>query len=189
MFPIICVGGPTGAGKDTILHHFLLHKNDTFVRIPRATTRPKRNGEIDGLHYNFLTNEAFSDLENKGELCAIDNFCGFKYGINFNHISNELSQNKRIIGVFGVCAYRLREIYNNGDVFLIYIRAPIDTLERRLINRGDSDHVIKERITAAKKQLEEEPGNFDYVILNNNHIDDAVFELEKIIRELESRIL
>lgn len=189
MFPIICVGGPTGAGKDTVLQHFLSRQNDTFVRIPRSTTRPKRNSEIEGLHYNFLSDETFLELEKQGELCAIDNFCGYKYGINFNHISNELSQNRRIIGVFGVCAYRLREIYNDGKVFLIYISAPIDTLKQRLIERGDTLNVINERIIAAKKQLEEEPINFDFIILNNGHINDAVLELEKIIKELESRII
>ncbi len=184
MFPIICIGGPTGAGKDTILSAFLEQHPD-FVRVPRSTTRPRRENELEGIDYNFLSKETFSELRSRNIICATDYFCGHWYGINFDLMAGQLLQNKCIIGVFGVCAYPLRRIYEK-NVYLIYISAPLPTLEKRLLQRGDPQREVDQRIFAAGRQLELEPNNFDYVLNNTGSVTEAVAELTQVINQLKT---
>ncbi len=179
MFPIICVGGPTGAGKDTIVTEFL-QKYPKYIRIPRTTTRAPRPHEISGIHYYFLEEAIFDADVKNGVICSIDHFCGAKYGIDMHKIEKAVSNGRHIIGVFGVCAYGLRAAYAHGAL-LIYIAAPLDLLEERLALRGDPPAEIKERIVAAKQQLQDEPSQFDYVIENIQSITWAVDELFRVI--------
>ena len=179
MFPIICVGGPTGAGKDTIVMEFI-KRYPNYIRIPRTTTRKSRPHEMQGVHYYFLDEETFDECVASGAVCAVDHFCGAKYGIDMEKIDEAVKKGKQVVGVFGVCAYSLRTIYEHGAL-LVYISAPIAPLERRLFERGDPKEQIKERILAAKLQLSLEPSNFDYVIENTKSIAWAVDELYRVI--------
>lgn len=179
MFPIVCVGGPTGAGKDTVVVEFL-KKHPNYIRVLRTTTRVPRSYEISGVHYNFLDEETFDENVAHGAICAVDHFCGSKYGIDIRKIDEAVQNGKQIIGVFGVCAYGLREAYQHGAL-LIYVAAPIDVLRLRLIERGDSAAQISERIEAAKQQLLDEPVRFDFVIENVKTVCWAVDELFRVI--------
>jgi len=179
MFPLVCIGGPTGAGKDTIVNAFLPN-NPGFTRVPRTTTRAPRPGEIEGFHYHFLTLDEFRDREERGLICAIDVFCGERYGIDLKRIIDAFEERKQVIGVFGVCSYGLREIYGE-KALLVYISAPIHLLRDRLTSRGDSPHDVLRRTRAAEKQLEEEPEHFDHIIQNVSSVSYAVKRLEDII--------
>ncbi len=179
MFPIVCVGGPTGAGKDTVVVEFL-KKYPNYIRILRTTTRTPRPYEISGVHYHFLDEQTFDDNVAHGAICAVDHFCGAKYGIDMREIYEAVQNGKQVIGVFGVCAYGLREAYQHGAL-LIYIAAPIELLRERLIERGDPPGQIRERIEAAKQQLRDEPPQFDCVVENTKSVAWAVAELHRVI--------
>ena len=179
MYPIICIGGPTGAGKDTVVMEFL-KRYPNYIRIPRTTTRKPRPHEIQGVHYYFLAETIFDAHAARGEICVIDHFCGHKYGIDMRKLSDGERSGKRIIGVFGVCAYGLCEVYEHGTL-LVYITAPIALLRQRLMERGDSREQIEERVLAAAKQLRDEPPRFDYVIENTRSVTSAVNELNRVI--------
>jgi guanylate kinase len=187
MFPIVCVGDPTGAGKDTIVMEFL-KKYPTYVRIPRTTTRASRPHEIPGVHYYFLDEKTFDEQVAAGAICAVDHFCGEKYGIDMRKINEAVRSGKQIIGVFGVCAFGLREAYTHGAL-LVYITAPLELLEKRLVERGDSSAQIKERMIAAQEQLAREPQQFDYVIENTRSVTSAVDELFRVISCATSALL
>ncbi len=176
---VICIGGPTGAGKDTITSLFL--RDETrFIRVPRSTTRSPRPDEINGVHYNFLSRQEFDTRENAGEICAVDEFLGHRYGIDIQKILASLERGENVIGIFGVCSLGLRSLLKEY-VALVYIRAPIEVLTDRLVKRGDSQGEIERRIEVAKRQLAEEPGHFDYVIENGGLIGKAVEELRQLI--------
>ena len=179
---VICIGGPTGVGKDTIVSLFIKEEPE-FIRIPRVTTRYPRANEVRGLHYYFLSYDEFRRKESCGHICAVDDFLGHLYGVNIGKIFHMLQVGKNVIGVFGVCSFALRPIFGQQSV-LIYLSAPLPILESRLIERGDSPDQITLRMTAAKKQMEEEPRHFDHVIENTGTINGAVLKLRHLVHNV-----
>lgn len=177
---IICLGGPSGAGKDTLATAFLSrYKN--YVRVPRSTTRKPRIGEVEGVHYHFLTEFEFHQKVATGNIIAVDTFCCASYGIDLANIRETLSSDKKIIGVFGVCSIILREILKEEKMSLVYVTAPIPFLENRLVKRGDSTESVRVRISAAKDQVEKEPRHFDHILWNTESIENALLQLSKLI--------
>ncbi len=78
MVKIAVVSGQSGIGKDTVIRELTSHFN--FLTFPSMTTRPQRKGEIDGIHYYFLTERKFKETRKRGEL--LDSVCisGYWYG-------------------------------------------------------------------------------------------------------------
>lgn len=175
---ILCVGGPTGSGKDTVLKAFL-HDHPEFIRVPRCTTRPTRPGEVDGEDYHFLTRADFERRRNRGEICAVDDYCGNLYGVDVAEILALMRTGRKIVGVFGVCSIKLRQLLN-GHTYLVYITASLEKLAERLRLRGHPEEQIEQRLAAARRQLELEPDQFDRIIVNDSTPDLAVQELATV---------
>lgn len=176
---IICIGGPSGAGKDTIVTAFL-EENTNYIRVPRSTTRVPRPKEKEGVHYHFLSRGVFREKFFRGDIIAIDRFCGEYYGIDVSIIQSAIESRKNIIGVFGICSVELRSRLEE-NITLVYIAAPLEILEKRLRERGDPFRNILKRINAAKKQLADEPYHFDHIIWNIGDRHDALCELNQIL--------
>lgn len=176
---VICIGGPTGAGKDTLAGIFL-KQHPQFVRIPRSTTRPPRPNEIHGYHYRFLSEEEFIFRQMSGVLCGIDHFCGYRYGID-NHLALDvLAEGKNVLGVFGIRGLELRPLLPEAMVS-VYVTAPLAILNEHLIKRGDPPEEISVRITAAEKQIADELHLFDHVVHNAGTIQDAFASFVRIL--------
>lgn len=176
---VLCIGGPTGSGKDTIIGQFLARRAD-FVRVPRATTRPRRPAEVDGVDYFFLTPDEFQRQEDEGKICAVDTFCGYKYGVDVQFILLTLQRGKKVVGVFGVCSFSLRSLLD-GKTCLVYVTADREKLSERLIERGHPEVEVIERLAAAERQMAEEPSRFDFFITNNKGVEDAVSCLMRLV--------
>lgn len=174
---IICIGGPSGVGKDTIVTAFL-KQNPEYVRVPRSTTRPPRHDEKNGVHYYFLTRQEFEEKTLSGDIVARDTFCDESYGIDIMNIRRAAREGNGIIGVFGICSVELRALLEE-EISLVYVIAPLEVLEKRLIERGDSPENIRLRLDAAKKQLVKEPHQFDYLLCNMGDIQVTLSELRR----------
>jgi len=64
---VVVVSGPSGAGKTSVMRRVYRTCNVPLVRSVSATTRPPRNGEIDGVDYHFITNDEFQLRRKRGE--------------------------------------------------------------------------------------------------------------------------
>lgn len=176
---MICLGGPSGAGKDTIATAFL-SRHANYIRVPRSTTRAPRKDEVEGLHYRFLNEMEFRQKVLLGDIIAVDVFCENLYGIDISHISKALRSGENIIGVFGICSVDLRKRFQEKTV-LVYVGAPLTFLEERLRKRGDPPKNIRMRIAAAEEQMLKEPELFDHVVWNVSDRETTLQEFERIL--------
>lgn len=178
---IYIISGPSGVGKDAVIEQL----RDVFPLaqyVVTATTRPMRQGEIDGVHYKFMTREDFeAGLEANAFIenaLVYDNH----YGVPKEPIQEGLEQNRDVIikvDVKGAATLR-RLIPNTISIFL----APesMEALLTRLRDRKTDDpDVLKARFSTASKELEEVK-NFDYVVFNEDEqLEDAVRAIVNIV--------
>lgn len=147
MKKIIGLIGKSGAGKDYILDK-VMQKYPCFNRLVSDTTRPKREGEVEGLDYYFVTDEEF----NEKSYLEKTEYNGWKYGTLYSSIKEGIN-----IGIFNVEGYRaiLENHYIN---FLpIYINTPDKVRMIRCLEREDNPNIdeICRRYFADKKEFED----------------------------------
>lgn len=177
---VVVVSGPSGAGKSTLCTRFV----DTEPRcslIVTTTTRERRNGEVDGEDYHFVSEDEFKKgIENDDflEYARVhDNY----YGSPRRTVENTLREGKDVIleiDVQGGLAVKQRI----PDAVLIFvIPSDLSVLRQRLTDRRtDSPEVIEKRLVNARREIEKMP-SYNYVIFNDDAIEDAVCLLGKII--------
>lgn len=178
---LIVVSGPSGVGKDTVVSEYLkLHPED--ILSVSMTSRPKRDYEIDGVHYYFRTKEGFEEEVKNGNLLEYAIYNGNYYGTPKSEVIKRLEDGINVILVIEVQGARNIKNMLGDDVLLIFVLPPsLDALKERLINRGtDSIEVINERLAIAEKEIEENTF-YDYKIINDD-LDKAVKSLENIIK-------
>ena len=96
---LVVVSGPSGVGKSTIVAE-LARRHPQVVPIVTATTRERRDGEIDGVHYHFLTEEAFSGSARDG-LLEHANVHGHWYGTPIDQVRGILAAGRDAILTIG----------------------------------------------------------------------------------------
>lgn len=190
---LFVVSAPAGCGKDTILSE-LFKKTDTAGYAVSATTRAPREGEIDGVHYHFLTKDDFSMLIDSGEVLEYAEYCGNYYGTLKKSVEDLLGQGKdAVLKIEVEGALNIKKMF--PEACLVFILPPSwEELERRLRERGtESEDVIEKRIAQAMVEFKSAE-KYDYLVVNDNLEDAvndilAVFRAEKCRRERCSALL
>ncbi len=189
---LVIISGPSGAGKDTIMNE-VIKRDKNVVHMVTTTSRPKRPGEIHGRDYYFISREEFEQLIAKDAFIEWVEYRGNLYGGQKKHLEETLALGKDIIWRIDV-----RGVKNIKDKIktlfpytaLVFITAiSLDVLQKRLIKRGSEAGWQNWNLNMAvweTKQYKE----FDYLIVNqDSKLDEAVKDLQAIIRSLRLRIL
>lgn len=163
---VICA--PSGTGKTT-LGLRLLKEFPNLVYSVSCTTRPPRQGEIDGIDYHFISKDDFIERRERGEFIEWAEVHGNFYGTLLSTVQKTLSNGQDLlfdIDVQGAAQIRLNL---NADLALAFIVPPsLAKLEIRLRNRGtDDDATIARRLTNAKGEIKNAHW-FDYIIVNDD---------------------
>lgn len=175
------ISAPSGAGKTSLLRDLVNISKEVVVSVSH-TTRTKREGEVDGVHYHFLDVDTFNAMAEKGEFLehaqVFDNY----YGTSQSRIEELLSTGIDVIlEIDWQGADQVRKLM--PDNISIFILPPSKKeLRSRLSNRGtDSEEIIDRRMRDAENEMSHY-GEFDYLIVN----DDFNMALEELAAILTS---
>jgi len=193
MAPVLLVlAGPAGSGKTTLCER-MVAEVPGFERIVTTTTRSPRPGEVNGVHYHFLTAETFDAKVAAGEFLewAWVHKTGNRYGTLASSVLDPLAAGRSLIinvDVQGVESFRKAALANPllaKRMGTVFINVAIPELRTRLTGRGESDAEIAHRMETAERELLE-IGKFDFVVDSSNREDDFA-ELLAIWRKVQAR--
>jgi len=176
---LFTLSGSTGSGKTTLLD---LLSRDLAIDISVShTTRERREYEIDGIHYHFVSKDKFNSLTNDDKFIEYENVHGDLYGTTKEGVECYLSEKKPLFLELDVKgALNLKKMYPENTVS-IFLSAPnFKELESRLIHRSSES---KEEINKRLSRFSEEENlkkEFDYTVINDN-FESTFEELKKMI--------
>jgi guanylate kinase len=181
---IVCA--PSGAGKTSLVNALLEREPDIELSVS-YTTRPPRNGELDGREYRFVSREAFLAMASRGEFLESAEVHGNFYGTSQAWINARRAEGKDILlEIDWQGAAQVRRLIPDAVGIFILPPSP-EALRKRLEGRGqDSPEVIERRLAAAREEVAHVE-EFDYVIINQN-FDVAVADLVGIVRAQRLRL-
>jgi len=186
---LIVISGPSGSGKGTIIKEVIKKISDLIYSVS-YTTRPKREGEIEGKDYFFISEDEFEKLIDEDFFIEWAKVYDYYYGTSKEFVIENLRDGKDVILEIEIQgAKKIREIYDKKNAVFIFIAPPdFKELERRIMNRkrGETEEEIKKRMDFAKKEIEESK-NYDYIIINDN-INKAVKKIVNIINKERRKI-
>jgi len=177
---LFIVSAPSGAGKSSLVKALL--ERDPAIRLSISyTTRAPRPGEVDGVHYHFVSQEDFQERLGRGEFLESAEVYGNYYGTSQPWIEAERAAGRDILlEIDWQGAAQVRRLV--PDVVSVFILPPsIEELRRRLQGRNsDGEAVIARRMGAAREDISHCLA-FDYLVVNDR-FDDAVDDLVAIVR-------
>ncbi len=177
------VAGPAGVGKTTVLKQ-LLGEEQGLVKAVSVTTRPPRDGEVDGVSYHFWDDARFQTAAGRGEFLEHATVHGVaSYGTLARFVDEQLDSGLDVIkdiDVQGVDLVRRVERFRYPRSVAIFIMPPSrEELLRRLRGRGsESEESVARRIRTAEAELAR-AGEYDYQVVNDT-VEQAVARLKAI---------
>ncbi len=177
---LIVISGASGVGKGTVLGIMMEKRKDLSFSVS-ATTRPPRPGEVDGVHYYFITREKFEAMIAAGEFLEYDAHAANYYGTPRAQAEEKQTHGPVLLDIEPKGAKQVKE--KAPDAVLIFIMPPsVQELERRLRGRGDtSEEQIQMRMERATWEMEQRVW-YDHVVVNDDP-ERCAQEILKIIAE------
>lgn len=185
---VFIISGPSGVGKDSVIDQLRVQiPNARYV--VTATTRPMRRGEVDGIHYLFMSKQEFVDGISREQFIEHALVYDNHYGVPRTPIEEGLASGQHVIikvDVKGAATLR-RCIAGSTSIFL----APEslqELLDRLRSRKTDDPDVLLKRFRTASAELARAE-EFDYVVFNEaGKLDEAIYRIRSIIQTEQARI-
>jgi len=175
---LFIISAASGTGKTTLVTA-LVKDMPGVIHSISSTTRTKRDGEIDGVHYHFVSVDEFKAMIGRGAFYEHAEVHGNFYGTSREWVEARLAEGQDVIlEIDWQGAAQMRKLM--PSCITVFILPPsIAALEARLRGRGkDSEDVIQRRLAAAKGEIAHAP-EYDYLIINDQ-LDQALTELKAV---------
>ena len=163
---LFVISGASGVGKSTVLKLVMEGRDDLKFSVS-ATTRPPRPGEVDGVHYYFVTRERFEEMIRQGAFLEYDAHADNYYGTPRAQAEEKMEQGLLLLDIEPMGAKQVKQAA--PDAVLIFIMPPSrQELERRLRSRGDtSEEQMQLRLERAAWEMDQRAW-YDYVVVNDD---------------------
>ena len=177
---LVVISGASGVGKGTVLGIMMKKRQDLSFSVS-ATTRPPRPGEVDGVHYYFITKERFEEMIAAGEFLEYDAHAANYYGTPRGQAVEKMERGSVLLDIEPMGAKQVRE--SDPEALLIFIMPPsVEELERRLRGRGDTpEDQIRMRMERAVWEMDQRSW-YEHVVVNDD-AERCAEEILKIIAE------
>jgi guanylate kinase len=183
---LFIVSAPSGTGKTTLVERLV--RVTPGLRMSRSyTSRTAREGERDGVDYNFITREQFQRMVAEGQFLEWADIYGNYYGTGVSDTERLLAGGEDVVLVIDVQG--ARQVRSRGlETIGIFVLPPsAATLERRLRGRSkDSEEQIRRRLEVAGREVTD-VASYDYVVVNDD-LEPCVERLKAIVVAERARV-
>lgn len=162
---LIVISGPSGVGKDTVIDRLRELGPEIYFAVT-ATTRPRRPGEVDGVHYFFHSPEEFATLFDRGEFLESAEVYGYRYGVPRGPIRTAFSRGQDVVVKVDPQGARTLRALAPEAIFIFIAPPSMDELAHRLFTRkADGEDALFRRLQTTQQELET-VDLFDYAVFN-----------------------
>lgn len=184
---LFIVSAPSGTGKTTLVERLVKTLPD-MVMSRSYTSRPRREGEVDGVDYHFVTPERFEAMLKADEFLEWATVFGNRYGTSSADTERHRRDGRDVVLVIDVQgAEQVRR--HVADVVQVFVMPPsFEILEQRLRGRsgpGASEEDLLRRLQTARNEVDARV-DYDYVVVNDA-VDECVDRLRSIVLAQRSR--
>ncbi len=175
------IEAPSGTGKTTIIRELLAQDSNLKFSVS-VTTRAKREGEVEGVDYYYITNEEYDSLKDQDAFYeCVDSQYGSRYGTLRSEVDSFINVGQDVIFDLDWIGMRQMKEKAPDKVVSIYLLPPsVAEVKRRLVNRGtDSNAVIEKRMDLIVEKIKHW-NEFDYVLVNAN-LEETIQKVRRII--------
>lgn len=173
------VSGPAGSGKTTLCERMIKELSPRMQRVITATTRPPRQGEVNGLDYYFLSEDEFKNAIHQGKFYEHAKVHSYNYGVLKEEINSKLAKNIDLlinIDVQGAETLRMAAKENpelkNRVISIFIMPIAIEVIKDRLQGRGlDTQEEIERRLEVAQQEVRYWT-SYDYCIPSQTKEED-----------------
>ena len=139
----VIILGHSGSGKDYLLKNLISMGLKYF---PKFTTRPKREFEIEGVEYNFISLEKYQELKDRGEVIVYQEF-PIGDNIWYYGVTKETYEKSQI---FIMTPHELSQLSEEAksNCFKVYLNIDEDIRRKRILKRNDMNDVVERRLKA-----------------------------------------
>lgn len=185
---LFVISGPSGVGKDTVIERLRDVYPEAHFAVT-ATTRPRRPGEIDGVHYIFLDPDSFAARLEEGEFLESARVYGHLYGVPKAPVRHALARGQDVIVKVDVQgAASIRQIAPNATFIFLAPESMSQLLQQLQARKTDDPEILMGRFLAAERELRR-AHEFDYLVFNEpDKIDTTIKQICAIIEAEQSRI-
>ena len=176
---VFVVSAPSGTGKTTLNRRLVSDHPEVEMSVS-YTTRSKRQGEVEGVHYHFVTRERFQELIDRGEMLEYAEVFGTLYGTPRDEIRRLAHAGK--IALLEIDVQGWRQAHKSlPEAKSIFVLPPsVATLWQRLEQRGTEPMAVRWRRLMTAKTEVVNGTMYDHFIVNYS-LDAAYEELESIV--------
>ncbi|MBO6244640.1 MAG: AAA family ATPase [Clostridia bacterium] len=167
---LVILSGVAGAGKDTIKKE-LIKRMENVESLPSYTSRPKREGDVDGGTYHFVSKQEFEQMIENGEFYEYDIHHNNYYGTSRKLLNDKINSGKIIVKDIDVngTKHLIELLKDDTRIITIFLRVPKEELKKRLEERIDKPSPEEVILRLNRFDYEESKINlYDYVLKNDD---------------------